>query len=50
VRKRVSLEFQVQWADGDVTWEPWETVNKLSAEDDYIKTNPGMRFQSLLQK
>ena len=50
VRKRASLEFQVQWSDGDVTWEPWEKVKKLSAVDDYIKTHPGTSLQSLLQK
>jgi hypothetical protein len=49
-RKRSSLEFQVQWSDGDVTWEPWEKVKKLSAVDDYIKTYPGPSLQSLLQK
>jgi hypothetical protein len=49
-RKRESLEFQVQWSDGDVTWEPWEKVKKLSAVDDYIKTHPGSSLQSLLQK
>ena len=27
-RKRALLEFQVQWSDGDVTWEPWERVKK----------------------
>ena len=50
VRKRSSLEFQVQWSDGDVTWEPWEKVKKLSAVDDYIKTHPGTSLQPLLQK
>ena len=49
-RKRSSLVFQVQWSDGDVTWEPWEKVKKLSAVDDYIKTYPGPSLQSLLQK
>ena len=24
-RKRGTMEFQVQWTDGDVTWEPWES-------------------------
>ena len=49
-RKRESLEFQVQWSDGDVTWEPWEKVKKLSAVDDYIKTYPGTSLQYLLKK
>ena len=49
-RKRESLEFQVQWSDGDVTWEPWEKVKKLSAVDDYIKTYPGTDLKPLLKK
>ena len=49
-RKRESLEFQVQWSDGDVTWEPWEKVKKLSAVDDYIKTYPGTDLKLLLKK
>ena len=49
-RKRESLEFQVQWSDGDVTWEPWERVKKLSAVDDYIKTQPGSGLKALMKK
>jgi hypothetical protein len=49
-RKRESLEFQVQWSDGDVTWEPWERVKKLSAVDDYIKSQPGSGLKALMGK
>ena len=49
-RKRTSLEFQVQWSDGDVTWEPWDRVKKLSAIDEYIRAYPGPELKSLLQK
>jgi hypothetical protein len=48
VRKRSTLEFQVQWSDGDVTWEPWESVRKLAAVDEYIRTNQGPSLRGLL--
>ncbi len=44
-RKRESLEFQV-----DVTWETWEKVKKLSAVDNYIKTQPGSGLKALMKK
>ncbi len=43
VRERASLEFQVQWSDGDVTWEPWERVKKLVAVEDYIGEQPALK-------
>ena len=39
-RKRAALEFQVQWSDGDVTWEPWERVKKLAAVEEYVGSQP----------
>ncbi|KAJ7499988.1 hypothetical protein FB451DRAFT_1207166 [Mycena latifolia] len=33
---RRNLEFQVVWADGDVTWEPLSSVNDCAAMDDYL--------------
>jgi hypothetical protein len=48
VRKRATLEFQVQWSDGDVTWEPWESVKKLAAVDEYIRSYPGPSLRGLL--
>jgi hypothetical protein len=49
VRNRASLEFQVQWSDGDTTWEPWEQVRKLQAVDDYIKSHPRAGLKALLK-
>ena len=49
-RKRDALEFQVQWSDDDVTWEPWERVKKLAAIDDYIRAYPGPDLKPLLKK
>ncbi len=36
-KKRSSVEFQIQWSDGDITWEPWDRVKKLAAVDEYVK-------------
>jgi hypothetical protein len=49
VRNRTTLEFQVQWSDGDTTWEPWERVRKLQAVDDYIKLHPRAGLNALLK-
>jgi hypothetical protein len=49
-RNRKDLEFQIQWTDGDLTWEPWERVRKLEAIDDYIRQNPGNSLKFLLGK
>jgi hypothetical protein len=50
VRNRTTLEFQVQWSDGDTTWEPRERVRKLQAVDDYIKLHPRAGLNALLNK
>lgn len=45
--RRKAMEFQVQWSDGDVTWEPWESVKKLGALEEYlqaeVQTTPALR-------
>jgi hypothetical protein len=33
---RRNLEFQVVWADGDVTWEPFSNVNDCLAMEEYL--------------
>lgn len=35
-RHRYTLQFEVQWANMDVTWEPWESARKLNAVNKYI--------------
>ena len=37
---RKSLTFQVLWTDGEETWEPGESVKRLTALDDFIAANP----------
>jgi hypothetical protein len=49
VRNRATLEFQVQWSDGDTTWKPWERVRKLEAVDAYIKAYPRAGLKSLVK-
>lgn len=48
-RNRSTLEFEVEWSDGDITWEPWEHVKKLEAVDVYIREYSGVGLKSLLQ-
>jgi hypothetical protein len=40
VKKRAAMEIQVQWDDGEVSWEPWSVAKKLEALDQYIKDHP----------
>lgn len=47
-KKRSALEFQIQWSDGDITWEPWERVKKLAVVDEYIKAFKGRDLKGLL--
>ena len=49
-QKRDSLTFRVLWSDGEETWEPWETVRRLEALDDFIDANPSLRLQALRSK
>ena len=30
-----TIEFEVNWDDGDVTWEPYQTCRNLRALDEY---------------
>ena len=49
-KKRTTLEFQVQWSDLDVSWEPWETVKKLALLDEYIRSTSDTALRKLLPK
>ena len=49
VKNRAALEFQIQWSDGDITWEPWERVKKLEAVDAYIRDYPRAGLKALLK-
>lgn len=49
-RNRKELQFQIQWTDGDETWEPWERVRKLEAVDLYIRDQKGNGLKALLPK
>ena len=49
-RQRSSLSFQIEWSDGDVTWEPWDSVKKLAIIDEYIRSPAGTALKALLGK
>ncbi len=36
MKQKALLEFQVRWADGDVTWESYDKVKHLKELDDYV--------------
>ena len=37
--KRSTLEFQVTWSDGDVSWESWETVRKTAEVSHFLPSS-----------
>ena len=43
--QRSTLEFQVHWADGEVSWEPWETVRKTAELSQFLQERA---YKSLL--
>jgi hypothetical protein len=47
-KKRLEMEFLVDWSDGEKTWETWETVKKLAAVERYIEDHPEARLKALL--
>ena len=47
-RNRKEMEFLVEWSDGETTWEIWEQVKKLTAVDEYIRSNPERGLKSLV--
>ena len=47
-RNRKEMEFLVEWSDGEKTWEIWEQVKKLTAVDEYIRSNPERGLKSLV--
>jgi hypothetical protein len=36
LKQKALLEFQVRWADGDLTWESYDRVKNLLELDDYV--------------
>ena len=49
-KKRVEMEFEVLWSDGDTSWESWDSVKKLEPLDAYIRAHPEAKLSSLLPK
>ena len=47
-KHRSALHFRVEWFDGDITSEPWDTVKHLALLDDYILANPEKKLGYLL--
>ncbi len=47
-KHRSKLEFEVRWMDGDITWEPWDHVRKLTLIDEYIRAHPRAGLNALL--
>ena len=47
-KHRGAMTFQVLWTDGDITWEPWETVRRLTELNIYIMSHPEAKLDALL--
>jgi hypothetical protein len=49
-KTRKQMRFEVQWSDGDVTWESWDVVRQLSHLDEYVVSHPECKLGSLLSR
>jgi hypothetical protein len=36
--RKSTFEFQVHWADGEVSWVPWDTVRKTAELSFFLQT------------
>ena len=51
LKNKKELEFQVQWEDGDLTWEEYEKVKHLETLDDFVtRTNDPKLFRAIGKK
>jgi hypothetical protein len=48
VKARKSMRFEVQWSDGDVTWESWDVVRRLAHLDEYVLAHPEHKLNALV--
>jgi hypothetical protein len=48
--KKDSLEFRVQWEDGETTWEPYSAVRNLSVLNDYLTQSAHAKLRRLAAK
>ncbi len=47
-KKRSDLQVQIQWSDGDVTWEPWDRGKNLAEVEDCIRSFSGTGLKRLI--
>ena len=47
-KARKSMRFEVQWSDGEVTWEPWDVVRRLAHLDEYVLAHPEHKLGALM--
>jgi hypothetical protein len=47
-KQREAISFLVLWTDGDITWEPWKTVRRLTELNIYIMSHPEAKLDALL--
>ena len=50
LKKKSSLEFQVRWADGDLTWEGYDKVKHLTELDEYVDRKNDVKLTRAMGK
>jgi hypothetical protein len=48
--KKQSLQFEVRWEDGEVSWEPHSNVSKLKVLDEYLAKSTDARLRRMVSK
>ena len=49
-KNRKAMRFEVQWSDGDATWESWDVVRRLAPLDEYVSAHPEHKLKALLSR
>ena len=48
--RKQSLEFEVHWEDGEVSWEPYSAVSKLELLDEFLTRSSDPKLRRLVSK
>jgi hypothetical protein len=48
--RKQSLEFEVHWEDGEVSWEPYSAVSKLELLDEFLTRSSDPKLRRLVSR
>jgi len=48
--KKQTLEFEIHWEDGEVSWEPYSAVSKLELLDEFLAKSADKKLRQMVSK